>query len=277
MTISNNNMPNRTNLCYSTLRWREPDLEPALEALKAAGWDGWEGRLDLDWLGSPGRLRRICDNTGMPLVVYTASGSPDRREWEHVERNRRRMEYAAELGVDCFMFMNEGKSPGTAVGEDDITAAAEGAEEWASYAADLGLEISYHIHTNTLVDSIDEWRLYMRHLNRAKLCIDVSHALLWGYDPIEAIRDFRSQLNYIHLQDYSSTSRAEDGTYLPVWCDVGDGEAVDFQAVVGVLSEIGFTRLVTACPGEPVPGAEDALSEARRSRKTRDYLAALGF
>jgi sugar phosphate isomerase/epimerase len=175
------------------------------------------------------------------------------------------------------MFMNQGKSPGTAASEDDIKAAAEGAEEWASYAAALGLELSYHIHTNTLVDSVDDWRLYMSHLQRAKLCIDVSHALLWGYDPVQAIRDFSNQLNYIHLQDYSSTSRAADGSYQPVWCDVGVGEAVDFSAVLKVLGEIGFARTVTACPGEPVAGAEDPLSEARRSRKTRDYLAELGF
>ena len=64
-------------LGYSTLRWREPDLEVALEELKKAGWDGWEGRLPLDWLGTPARLRRVCENAGMPLLVYTADGSPD--------------------------------------------------------------------------------------------------------------------------------------------------------------------------------------------------------
>ena len=40
------------------------------------------------------------------------------------------MEYAAEMGVDCFMFMNQGKSPEITVGADDIKAAAEGAEGW---------------------------------------------------------------------------------------------------------------------------------------------------
>ena len=41
------------DLGYCTIRWKNPDLEPALEALKAAGWDGWEGRLSLDWMGRP--------------------------------------------------------------------------------------------------------------------------------------------------------------------------------------------------------------------------------
>ena len=46
-------------MSYCALRWKNPDLEPALAELKSAGWDGWEGRLPLDWLGAPNRLRKI--------------------------------------------------------------------------------------------------------------------------------------------------------------------------------------------------------------------------
>lgn len=264
-------------LGYATLRWREPDLEPALEELKKAGWDGWEGRLSLDWLGTPARLRRVCENTGMPLVVYTAQGSPDNRDRTNVERNKRRMEFAAEVGADCFMFMNGPKPQGRSVTYDDIKAAAEGAEAWAEYAASFGLELSYHIHTNLLVDSSEDWKTYMGLLDKAKLCIDVSHAQLWGYNPVQAICDFQEQLNYIHLQDYASSSRREDGYYLPTWVDVGQAESVNFGAVKDALEEIHFQRWVTACPGEPIPGADDAISEARRSKRMVDYLRGLGY
>ncbi|HXF63174.1 MAG TPA: sugar phosphate isomerase/epimerase [Caldilineaceae bacterium] len=263
-------------LSYATLRWREPDLEPALAALKEAGWQGWEGRLPLDWLGTPARVRRVCQNTEMPLVVYTAQGSPDQRDRENVERNKRRMEFAAEVGADCFMFMNGRKPEGRPVTDDDLKAAAEGAEAWAEYAASLGLELSYHIHTNLLVDSVEDWKTYMSYLDKAKLCIDVSHAQLWGYDPADSIRDFRNQLNYVHLQDYSSTSRRPDGYYLPVWVDVGQGEQVDFRAVRDALQEIGFQRWVTACPGEPLPG-DDPLREAQRSKRMVEYLRGIGY
>ena len=264
-------------LGYSTLRWQEPDLEPALEALKKAGWDGWEARMSADWLGHPSRLRRVCEDAGLPMAVYTASGSPDVREWAHVERNRRRMEYAAEVGADCFMFMSGGKPAGRPVTEDDLTAAADGAEAWAEYAETLGLEISYHIHTNTLVDSVADWKFYSGRLRKARLCIDVSHARLWGYDPSDSIRDFRSRLNYMHLQDYTSTSRDESGRYDPVWCDVGEGADVDFAAIRRALVEIGFSRWVTSCPGIPIPGADDPISEARRSRKTYAFLRRIGY
>ncbi len=163
------------------------------------------------------------------------------------------MEFAAEVGADCFMYMNGRKPEDRPVTPDDIKAAADGADEWAEYAAQFGLELSFHIHTDLLVDSVEDWKLYMANLDTAKLCIDVSHAQLWGYEPVASIRDFQSQLNYIHLQDYSSTSRREDGWYLPVWVDVGQAENVDFHAVRDVLKEIGFSPLGHRLPRRTHP------------------------
>ena len=259
---------------FSSLRWKEPDLERALDALAAAGWDGWEARLSPEWLGTPGRLRRVCADAGMPLAAYTG-GSPDQRDRAHVEVNRRRMEYAAEMEVDCFMFMSGPKPEGRAVTREDIQAAAAGAEEWAEYAAQFGLELSYHIHTNTLIDSSQDWTFYMSLLERAKLCIDVSHAQLWGYDPVESLRDFRDQLNYVHLQDFTEYSRDEDGTYLPQWCDVGVAANVDFPAVLLTLVDMEYDRWVTSVPGAGHDN-DSEVAEAERSGAARRYLRELG-
>ena len=58
-----------------------------------------------------------------------------------------------------------------------------------------------------------------------------------------------------------------------MWCDVGETAAVDFPAVLAALAELGYRRWVTACPRR----GDDPLTEARRSRKTRDYLRGLGY
>ena len=260
---------------FSTLRWVQPDLEQALTALKQAGWDGWEARLAPEWLGTPKRLRRVCADAGMPLAVYTG-GSPDQRDPAHVEINRRRMEYAAEMEVDCFMFMSGPKPKDREVSKADIEAAAAGAEEWASYAAQFGLELSYHIHTNLLIDSSSDWIYYMGLLDYTKLCIDVSHAELWGYDPTQAIADFRGQLNYVHLQDFNTCRRDEEGKYEPEWCDVGVSANVDFAAILEILEKIDYSRWITACPG-PGRHREDAIAEAERSAVARRYLRELGY
>ena len=94
-----------------------------------------------------------------------------------------------------------------------------------------------------------------------------------GVDPVASIREFAPRLNYVHLQDYSASSRDADGTYQPVWCDVGEAEAVDFPAVLAVLAELGYPRWVTACPRR----GDDPLTEARRSRKNARLPAPAGL
>ena len=121
-------------LGYSAIFWQEPDLERCLAALAEAGWEGWECRLPLDWLGTPARVRRVCADAGMSLAVFTASGTPEDRSFGNRELNRRRIEFAAEVEADCFMFMTGPKPSGRAVTDADLQAAAEAADEWAQDA-----------------------------------------------------------------------------------------------------------------------------------------------
>jgi inosose dehydratase len=259
-------------LGYSTLRWQTPDLEPLLTQIKAAGWDGWEARQSLDWLGTPKQVRQICNNVGLPVAVVTARGLPIDKNWGQMEMNKRRIDFAAEVEADCFMFMGAGKPKDRPVNDADIAALAEVSEDWAEYAAQYGLEVCYHIHTNTTVDSIGDWAKYMSLLKKAKLCIDVSHAALWGYNPVEAIRRYKDQLIYVHLQDYSRASGGGESPYEVDWVDVGSGTAMDFPAIMKTLEQIGYNRWVTACPGQV-----EERSDEERMRVNREYLQGLGY
>ena len=263
-------------LGYCALRWKEPDLEKALETLKGAGWDGWECRLPLDWLGTPAHVRRICDNAGMPVACFSAQGAAENSDYAQQERSKRRMDFAAEVGADCLLYMSGRKPEGRDVTEDDVKQSAAAADVWQDYASQYGLELTYHIHTNLLVDSVADWKTYMANLKKAKLCIDVSHADLWGYDAVESLTDFRDQLNYVHLQDYADCTVREPGAYNPTWVAVGDAVCLDFEGCAKVLEETGYDRWVTACPGPPEPGG-DAISEAKRSAKMYDYCRSVGF
>lgn len=264
-------------LGFATLRWQEPDLEPALEALKEAGWDGWEARLSLDWMGTPARIRSLCARTGLPLAVLTAIGTPDAGDPRVFEINKRRMEFAAETGCDCFMYMcRQAPAERPATGEE-IERAADAADEWAEFAAGLGLELSFHIHTNHTVNAACEWATYMHRLRVAKLCIDVSHAHLWGCDPVASLRQYQAQLNYVHLQEYTSVDIQGNRWYYPEWVDVHVPGHMDFPAIRATLEEMGYSRWVTACPGQPIPGADSPQDEARRSARTYAFLRRIGF
>ncbi|MCH8295913.1 sugar phosphate isomerase/epimerase [Candidatus Poribacteria bacterium] len=259
-------------LGYSTLRWQTPDFEKLLTQLKDAGWDGWEMRQSLDWVGTPKRIRQICDNAGLPVAVVTARGLPIDKDPNQMELNKRRMDFAAEVEADCFMFMGAGKPKDRPLNDSDIAALADVSEEWAEYAAQYDLEICYHIHTNTTVDSIEDWAKYMSLLRKCKLCIDVSHSALWGYDPIESIRRYRDSLIYVHLQDYGHTSGGGDTPYQVDWVEVGSGTTMDFPGIMRTLEEIGYDRWVTACPGQV-----ENRSDEERMRVNREYLRELGY
>lgn len=263
-------------LAYCALRWQEPDLAIALETLKASGWDGWECRLPLDWLGTPKHIRQLCDDSGVQLACFAAQGSPENPDHAHQERNRRRMDFAADAGADCFLYMSGRKPEGRAATDDDVKKSAEAADAWQEYASQQGLELTYHIHTNLLVDSVDEWKLYMASLKKAGLCIDVSHADLWGYDAVESLVDFKDQLNYVHLQDYADCTVRKPGAYNPSWVDVGEAECLNFKGCADALTDFGYRRWVTACPG-PLPSGADAISEAKRSKTMYEYCRGVGF
>ena len=109
-------------------------------------------------------------------------------------------------------------------------------------------------------------------LRKCKLCIDVSHSALWGYDPVESIRRYKEQLIYVHLQDYVSFSGGNGKDYQVNWVDIGGGASLDFPGIMETLKSIGFDRWITACPGQ----VEDRTDE-ERMKVNRDYLRRLGY
>ncbi len=257
---------------YSTLRWKTPDFEPLLLQLKESGWDGWEMRQSLDWAGTPARVRRICNNVEMPVIVVTGQSLPIDKDWERMEINRRRMDFAAEVGADCFMFMGAAKPKNRAINDGDIAALADVSEEWAEYAAQYNLEVCYHIHTNTTIDSIEDWAKYVTLLRKCKLCIDVSHVALWGGNPVESILRYKEHLIYVHLQDYANYSGDKDTNWKVNWVDVGAGTEIDFPGIMRTLEEISYNRWITACPGQV-----ENRSDEDRMKVNRTYLRQLGY
>lgn len=248
-------------LGYSSLKWSNPDLERVLARVKAAGWDGWELRQPLDWLGPVSRVRRICRNAEMPVAVVTGTGITLDNDAMMKERNKRRIDFAAELEADNFMFMGAGRPRDRATTSADIEALAALADELADYAAQYRLDVCYHIHTDTTVDSRAEWELLMARMKLCKLCIDVSHSALWGYDPSRSIHDFCDRLIYVHLQDW----------YRYHWVELGEGELLDFPACLKALKDVGFSRWVVTCPGDTGRSDEDKM------RMNREYLRNIGY
>ena len=247
-------------LAYSGLFWRAPDLAQELEALRTFGWDGWEARQPLDWLGTPQRVRQLCETYGVEVAAVCGPNVALDLGGPSQQINKRRIEFAAELGVETFMTKGPGREGrnGTDAELDQMAAAYE---DLAAYGADLGVVVTFHPHINHLVDSADEWKRLMSRLDACRLCMDMSHAVHWGYDPVQAVRDFAAWIAYVHLHDFKDGQTVE----------LGEGPMCDYPAFMAALQEAEYTGWVTVCPGE----AERP--ETEKMQINRQYMCSIGY
>ena len=247
-------------LAYSGLFWQAPDLEKELAALRDAGWNGWEARQPLDWLGTPNRVRRLCERFSVDLAAVVGPNATLSVEDPTHLINKRRIEFAADLGVETFMTKGPGRGDRQCTdGELDQMAAVY--EDLAQYGERLGVCVTFHPHKNHLVNSEAEWKRFMRRLEVCKLCMDMSHAVHWSYDPVQAVRDFAAQIAYVHLHDFKDGQTVE----------LGEGPMCDYPAFMAALQEAGYAGWITVCPGE----AER--SEEEKMRINRAYMRDIGY
>mgnify|MGYP001289713480 CR=1 FL=1 len=105
-------------LAYSALQWKNPPLESKLAALRETGWDGWETRLSLDWLGSAKRTRQLCENAGVKIAAVCGPNVTLSVQDPVQEINKRRIEFASDLEVPFFMTKGPGRQDRTTTDED---------------------------------------------------------------------------------------------------------------------------------------------------------------
>ena len=83
---------------------------------------------------------------------------------------------------------------------------------------------------------------------------------------MQSLRDFRRQLNYVHLQDYALHPHGvKMVSMIPLGVMSGEYANVDFPSVRQALEETNYDRWVTSVPGVPIV---TPLEEAKRSKAT---------
>ena len=245
-----------------TMKWQDSDLPRLLAHAKAVGWEGWEIRHTLEFLESPARVRRMCDDAGIPVAVVAAREISLDKNTGMMENARRRIDFAAAVKADCFMYLGAGKPERGYATDKEITALADVGEEMAEYASQYDLDVCYHIHKQSTVDSVEEWAKLMNRMEKCKLCLDVHHSAWWGFDPRESLKVYQDKLVYVHFHDYSSVI----GDYV----ELGEGDLLDYPGTVKVLDDIGYDRWVVVCPGNTNRTDEE------RMEVSREYLRSLG-
>ena len=247
---------------YGSLPWRRQDLEPNLGRLAAAGWEGWETRESLDELGTPSRLLRICAAAGIEIAAVSGPNVSGSLAAPAHQECKRRIEFAADCGAGLYMTKGPGHGESRPSSDAELDRVAAVYEDLAAHGERLGVTVAWHPHVNHFVDSEAEWNRFLQRLRRCRLCLDMAHVVLWGFDPAQAVRDHAGCIAYAHLHDDLTRDNTAG--------DLGDGPMCDYGEFLRTLEQVGFDGWVVAVSG----GTRDAVESMKINRA---YLRNLGY
>ena len=138
-------------LAYSSLKWKEQNLETNLRALAEEGFEGWETRESLDWLGTPKRLKKMASDCGIEVAAVSGPNVPATKDQPAFEINKRRIEFASDLGVPLLMTKGP-RGENNPTPDAGLQQVADMYEELARYGQPLGVTVTYHPHINHFVE-----------------------------------------------------------------------------------------------------------------------------
>lgn len=252
-------------LGYSSITWGPtPDLESVLETISGAGFEGVEFiSISLDWLGTPGRLKRLLNKHGLKSSCMFGSVSLGDDADVVLERQRRLIEYAAEIGSAVYAFLGGSRVALRLPTEDEFKRLGDYSERLVECAAPYGLTVAYHAHPRCTVESEQEQDRLLSYAPRLKVCLDVSVSGLMREDPIAQIRKYRERIGYVHMKDLG----------LGKFCVMGQGTGeLDFGRIRETLNEIGYKGWVT---GELSSYADTPATESCYANMK--YLRSVGY
>lgn len=124
-------------------------------------------------------------------------------------------------------------------------------EAIAQYCADQGIDLVYHHHMGTVVQTGEEIDKLMANSGPAtKLLLDTGHAWFGGSDPVEVAKKYMHRVRHIHAKNVRPAIRKQvegdrlsflEGVRRGVFTVPGDPEGgVDFLPVLKIAAEHGY-------------------------------------
>ncbi len=228
-------------------------LETCLAEARAAGFAGME--LGHKFPREATALRRVLAQHDLDLVSgWYSSNLLERDATAELEALEPHLALLEALGARVLVFA---ETTGAIHGDRAKPISARprlSAADWprlgarmtevAEAVAARGLDLVYHHHMGTVVESADDIHALMQATGPAvKMLLDTGHATFAGADPVALARRYRERIGHLHCKDLRKAvmqrARAEDWSFLDsvvagVFTVPGDGD-VDFPAVLAEL------------------------------------------
>lgn len=137
--------------------------------------------------------------------------------------------------------------------EDEWSKVTTGLNELGKIARDRGIQLSFHHHMGTGVQTIAETDRLLESTDPdlVRLNYDCGHFLFAGEDPVAALQKFKTRVAHVHLKDVRAgvLSRAKkegmgfmEAVIAGVFTVPGDPEGcVDFPPILSMFDEAGYS------------------------------------
>jgi inosose dehydratase len=280
--------------------WGEvPGVDEVLDQIAAVGFTGTELGPDGFLPGDADGLKRVLGARGLDLVGaycpldYRDAGTVAASHAFGVDLATR----LAANGCHILVAADSGDArrgavagrvgPQDGLDADQWARLADGLAELARACAPMGVQVAFHPHAGTYVETeaeIDEL-MARTPVDLVGLCIDTGHVAYGGGDAVAVARRHASRIRHVHIKDASGAILAEvratdlaypeavgRGAFVPV----GDG-VVDFAGLAAVLHGVGYDGWYVLehdiRRGAPWPDQDPQANAAQSRDRLRAFLA----
>ena len=220
---------------YQTLTWanyyKDYSVEEPIHQIKEAGFEGIEFIEPIEKLGKADFLQSILSEIGLKPVSLSCGLNMDPNDTSDIEETKSRVDFAGKLGIENMMLCGGWLADGIKKEENSYKILGDKLNMCCEYASGLNMNIAFHPHKNTIVETREDIERLLEFTDKTKLCVDIAHLAACGSNPAEVIKRFGKIITYIHLKDWD--------VELDDFVELGKGE-VDITKCLSVLKEIGY-------------------------------------
>lgn len=269
----------------------ETPLETCLSEGKQAGFAGFE--LGNKFPHTPEALGPILKKHDLQLVSGWYSGELLRRSVEEeIEAVQSHLTLLRELGATVMVFAEvtdcihgDQSKPvhlRPRFPSDRWQEYGKKLTEFARYTQSQGVQIAYHHHMGTVIESAEDIDNLMQHTGpEVGLLLDTGHLTYAGADPVSVAKRWATRINHVHCKDVRQNVLQEvrnrktsflDAVLSGVFTVPGDG-CIDYPSVFAVLKAHDYQGWLVV-EAEQDPAIAHPLTYARMGYSNLHRLAA---
>lgn len=189
----------------------ETPLETCLSEGKQAGFSGFE--LGHKFPRTPEVLGPILESHGLNLVSGWFSGELlTRSVEEEIEAIKPHLHLLKSLGSKVMVYceitgcvhgqQSTPLSHRPIISEAEIAAMSKKLTQVADYCLEQGVQIAYHHHMGTVIETAHEIDLLMKHTGPSVgLLLDTGHLTFAGGDPLATQKKYADRIVHVHCKD----------------------------------------------------------------------------